>query len=199
MRDEVLELCGEFHGAVEDYPFGDEVAVFKVGGKMFALVMLEGEPGRVNLKCDPDLAIELRARFPAVIPGYHTNKRHWNTVELDGSIDDDELREMIDHSYDLVLRKLPRRAGRASSAAVMRASGVDASDQGVPPRLVHAHRVPAGALRHHRRELPPSRTASGDALRLRHLPQGPDRRDAMMSRWMSGRWRSSAIASCGSS
>ena len=108
-RDDVLELCADLRGAVEDYPFGDEVTVFKVGGKMFALVMLEGEPGRVNLKCDPDLAIELRARFPAVTPGYHMSKRHWNTVELDGSIDDDELREMIDHSYDLVLSKLPRR------------------------------------------------------------------------------------------
>jgi predicted DNA-binding protein (MmcQ/YjbR family) len=105
----VLELCADLLGAVEDYPFGDEVTVFKVGGKMFALVMLEGEPGRVNLKCDPDLAIELRARFPAVTPGYHMSKRHWNTVELDGSIDDDELREMIDHSYDLVLGTLPRR------------------------------------------------------------------------------------------
>ena len=67
-RDDVLELCADLLGAVEDYPFGDEVTVFKVGGKIFALVMLEGEPARVNLKCDPDLAIELRARLPAVIP-----------------------------------------------------------------------------------------------------------------------------------
>jgi predicted DNA-binding protein (MmcQ/YjbR family) len=95
-------------GAVEDYPFGDDVAVFKVGGRMFALVPLDESSGRVNLKCDPDLALELRAMFPAVRPGYHQNKRHWNTVELDGSIDNDELREMIDHSYELVVSKLPR-------------------------------------------------------------------------------------------
>ena len=69
-RDDVLEYCAGMPGAVEDYPFGDEVAVFKVGGKMFALVMLEGEPGFVNLKCDPDLALELRARYTAVEPSY---------------------------------------------------------------------------------------------------------------------------------
>ena len=107
-REQVLELCGRFPGAVEDYPFGDGVAVFKVGGHMFALVSLDGDPGSVNLKCDPGLALELRAVYAAVRPGYHQNKRHWNTVELDGSIDDDELREMIDHSYKLVVRRLPR-------------------------------------------------------------------------------------------
>ena len=107
-REQVLELCGRFPGAVEDYPFGDGVAVFKVGGRMFALVSLDGDPGSVNLKCDPGLALELRAVYVAVRPGYHQNKRHWNTVELDGSIDDDELREMIDHSYELVVRRLPR-------------------------------------------------------------------------------------------
>ena len=109
-REDVLDLCGSFPGAVEDYPFGDGVAVFKVGGRMFALVMLDENPGRVNLKCDPDLALELRARFPAVSPGYHANKRHWNTVELDGSIESDELEEMIEHSYELVVSKLSRAA-----------------------------------------------------------------------------------------
>ena len=108
-RDEVLELCLGFAGAVEDYPFGDDVAVCKVGGKMFALVMLAGEPGRVNLKCDPDWALQLRATYAAVVPGYHANKRHWNTVELDGTVDDDALREMVDHSYELVVHGLPRR------------------------------------------------------------------------------------------
>jgi predicted DNA-binding protein (MmcQ/YjbR family) len=108
-RDDVLDLCAGQRGAVEDYPFGDSVAVFKVGDRMFALVSLEGNPGSVNLKCDPGLALELRARYPAVRPGYHQDKRHWNTVELDGSVDDDELREMIDHSYDLVLSRLPRK------------------------------------------------------------------------------------------
>ena len=86
-RDQVLALCGDLPEAVEDYPFGDEVAAFKIGGKMFALVMLTGDPGRLTLKCDPDWALELRDRFAAVGPGYHTNKRHWNTVELDGTVD----------------------------------------------------------------------------------------------------------------
>jgi predicted DNA-binding protein (MmcQ/YjbR family) len=75
---------------------------------MFALVPLAGEPGSVNLKCDPEWALELRTIYAAVRPGYHQNKRHWNTVELDGTIDDDELREMIDHSYQLVISCLPQ-------------------------------------------------------------------------------------------
>jgi predicted DNA-binding protein (MmcQ/YjbR family) len=108
-RDDVLDLCAGMTGVVEDYPFGEGVAVFKVGGRMFALVPLEGSPGSVNLKCDPELAVELRARYPSVRPGYHQNKRHWNTVELDGSVPDDELREMIDESYRLVVSRLPRR------------------------------------------------------------------------------------------
>ena len=107
-RDEVLELCASRRGAVEDYPFGDDVAVFKVGGRMFALVLLVEDPGRVTLKCDPDWALALRAQYEAVRPGYHTNKRHWNTVELDGSVDRDDLRDMIDHSHELVVDKLPR-------------------------------------------------------------------------------------------
>lgn len=106
-RDDVLAFCASMAGAAEEYPFG-EVAVFKVGGKMFALVMLEGEPGFVNLKCDPDLALELRARYAAVKPGYHANKRHWNSVHLDGSIEDVELQEMIEHSYTLIVNGLPR-------------------------------------------------------------------------------------------
>jgi predicted DNA-binding protein (MmcQ/YjbR family) len=112
-RDRVLDLCARLPGAVEDYPFGDGVAVFKVGGKMFALVPLDREPGSVNLKCDPAWALELRARHQAVRPGYHQNKRHWNTVELDGTIDDGDIEEMIEHSYELVVSRLPRarRAG----------------------------------------------------------------------------------------
>jgi predicted DNA-binding protein (MmcQ/YjbR family) len=91
-RDGVIATCSNLPGAIEDYPFGDEVAVFKIGGKMFALVLLSGEPGSVNLKCDPEWAIELRDQHPAVRPGYHASKRHWNTVELDGSIHDDDIR-----------------------------------------------------------------------------------------------------------
>ncbi len=109
-RDALLDLLTGMPGAVEDYPFGDEVAVFKVGGKMFALVSLDDEPGFVNLKCDPALALELRDRHAAVRPGYHSNKKHWNSVDLDGSLDDDEVREMVEHSYELVVSGLPRRA-----------------------------------------------------------------------------------------
>lgn len=107
-RDDVLALCSSLPRALEDYPFGDAVAVFKVGGKMFALVTLDDELGRVNLKCDPSLALELRSRHKSVSPGYHANKRHWNTVELDGSVDPDELREMVEHSFELVVSGLPR-------------------------------------------------------------------------------------------
>ena len=109
-RDELLAVLSGMPEAVEDYPFGDEVAVFKVGGRMFALVSLEDDPGVVNLKCDPALALQLRQQYAAVRPGYHQNKRHWNSVDLDGSLDDDELREMVEHSYELVVRSLPRKA-----------------------------------------------------------------------------------------
>ncbi len=94
--------------ALEDYPFGPDVAVMKVRGKMFAtLSTFEGE-GRMNLKCDPDQALALRDIFAAVQPGYHMNKKHWNTVCLDGSIPQGELERMIDHSYSLVLIGLPK-------------------------------------------------------------------------------------------
>jgi predicted DNA-binding protein (MmcQ/YjbR family) len=107
-RDDVLDHCGSRTAAVEDYPFGDGIAVFKVGGKIFALIPLMGDRPSVSLKCDPDLALHLRDRHAAVRAGYHLNKRHWNTVDLDGSIDDDEYLEMIDHSYDLVVRRLTK-------------------------------------------------------------------------------------------
>lgn len=95
---------------MEDYPFGDGVAVFKVGGKMFALVSLGDSPGSVTLKCEPELATALRAQFRAVRPGYHTNKRHWNTVDLDGSVPPDELEGMIEHAFERVVDGLPRAA-----------------------------------------------------------------------------------------
>jgi predicted DNA-binding protein (MmcQ/YjbR family) len=95
--------------ATEGTPFGPEDIVFKVGGKMFALLAFEEVPPKANLKCDPDLALELRDRYEQVEPGYHMNKKHWNTVVLDGVIPDKELCEMIDHSYDLVAGSLPKR------------------------------------------------------------------------------------------
>jgi predicted DNA-binding protein (MmcQ/YjbR family) len=107
-RDAVIAACTAKPGAVEDYPFGDEVAVFKVSGRMFALVPLAGEPASVSLKCDPGLALSLRDRYAGITPGYHLNKRHWNTVVLDGSVPEEEVRELIDHSYDLVVARLTR-------------------------------------------------------------------------------------------
>jgi len=107
-RDRVIAACGAKPGSVEDYPFGDEVAVFKVVGRIFALVSLGSPPGSVSLKCDPDLAVGLRAQYAAITPGYHLSKRHWNTVALDGSVPDEELLELIDHSYDLVVARLTR-------------------------------------------------------------------------------------------
>jgi predicted DNA-binding protein (MmcQ/YjbR family) len=109
-RDDVIAFCLRLPAAVEDYPFGEGVAVFKVGGRMFALISLEDAPGSMTLKCDPEVALDLRARFASVRPGYHTNKRHWNTVDLDGSVDSDELGWMVTHSYDLVVAGLTRAA-----------------------------------------------------------------------------------------
>jgi len=107
-RDGVLAACGAKPGSSEEYPFGDGAAVFKVAGRMFALVSLGPSPGSVSLKCDPRLALDLRARYAAITAGYHLNKRHWNTVELDDSVPDEELLDLIDHSYDLVVASLTR-------------------------------------------------------------------------------------------
>lgn len=94
--------------AIEDTPFGPEALVYKVLGKMFALVSWGDDPLRINLKCDPDLALALRAEYESVIPGYHMNKKHWNSVILDGSIPESLLHEMIDNSYDLVVKGLKK-------------------------------------------------------------------------------------------
>ena len=91
-----------------DFPFGDDVCVFKVKGKMFGTLGYEDDVARINLKCDPDQALFLRQMFSAVIPGYHMNKRHWNTVILDSSVPRGEIERMIDHSYALVVKKLPK-------------------------------------------------------------------------------------------
>ena len=110
---ELRDLCLAFNGAEETFPFGPETSVFKVGGKMFALSQLDAESLRVSLKCDPGLAEALRAAHAAVIPGYHLNKRHWNTVIIDGSLPDDAIRDMVEDSYDLVVSKLPPGRRRA--------------------------------------------------------------------------------------
>jgi predicted DNA-binding protein (MmcQ/YjbR family) len=110
---ELRDLCLSFTGAEETFPFGPDVSVFKVGGKMFALCDLGAESLRVSLKCEPGLAEALREAHAAVIPGYHLNKRHWNTVIIDGSLPDKTVREMIEDSYDLVVSQLPPERRRA--------------------------------------------------------------------------------------
>src|SRR6266705_1210052 len=121
---EFREYCLSKPSATEGAPFGPDVLVFKVGGKMFALATLDEVPPTVNLKCDPDLALDLRDRYEQVGPGYHMNKKHWNTVEIASGIPDIELRKMIDHSYKLVIERLPKpkakvgaRSHRSSTAA----------------------------------------------------------------------------------
>lgn len=105
--EELREYCISKKGVTESFPFDEVTLVFKVGNKMFALTNLDGEPS-INLKCDPERAIELREQYPSIIPGYHMNKIHWNTVFMDGSISDKLLKELIDHSYKLILDSLPK-------------------------------------------------------------------------------------------
>jgi predicted DNA-binding protein (MmcQ/YjbR family) len=107
--EDIHAACAARPCAVETYPFGPNTAVYKVGGKMFALVPRSAEPPSVSLKCDPEWSEVLRNAYPAVRPGYHLNKKHWNTIALDGSVPDDEVDELIRHSYELVLESLPER------------------------------------------------------------------------------------------
>ena len=108
--------------ATESTPFGPDVLVFKVDGKIFALAALDEVPPAANLKCDPDLALDLRDRYEQVTPGYHMNKKHWNTVEIHTGIPDGELRKMIDHSYGLVVKRLPKRAAAKRRVMASRSS-----------------------------------------------------------------------------
>ncbi|MET8407186.1 MmcQ/YjbR family DNA-binding protein [Streptomyces sp. NPDC005195] len=102
-------LCLSFNAAVEEFPFNPETSVFKVLGKLFALSSLDARPLTVNLKCAPEDAIRLRGERPGlIIPGYHMNKRHWNTVTADGGLPDRVVRELVEDSYDLVVAGLPK-------------------------------------------------------------------------------------------
>lgn len=106
--EELRAACLAHAGAAEDFPFNPETSVFKVGGKMFALTALDAEPLEVSVKCDPELAVQLRAAHRCIRPGYHLNKRHWNTITLDGSLPDRTVLDLIEDSYDLVVASLPR-------------------------------------------------------------------------------------------
>jgi predicted DNA-binding protein (MmcQ/YjbR family) len=109
---ELRRWCLQHPGAIEDFPFGPEHSVFKVAGKMFALSALDRAPLEVSVKCEPDLAAQLRHSYPAIRPGYHLNKRHWNTITVDGGLPDQLVRDLIEDSYDLVVSALPRRLRR---------------------------------------------------------------------------------------
>ena len=100
--------CLSKKGATEYFPFDEETLVFRVGSKMFALTSIEKIPFRFNLKCEPEWAIELRETYPCITPGWHMNKKHWNTIEIDGSLSEKFIRKLIDHSYELVLKRLKK-------------------------------------------------------------------------------------------
>jgi len=107
--EDFREYCLTKPEALESTPFGEDTLVFKVGGKIFALASLDDVPPRVNLKCDPERALDLRDRYEEVQPGYHMNKKHWNTVVLSGRIPAAEIRQMIDHSYEQVSARLRKK------------------------------------------------------------------------------------------
>jgi len=105
--EEFRQYCLAMKGVSEEFPFDEVTLVFKVMGKMFALTSLDGD-FTINLKCDPELAIELREQHPAVLPGYHMNKMHWNTIVMDGSVSNKLIYEWTEHSYHLVVDKLTK-------------------------------------------------------------------------------------------
>ena len=106
--EQLRDYCLLKQGVTEEFPFDNDTLVFKVAGKAFLLTSLK-EPERFNVKCDPEYAIELRERFHEVIPGYHMNKKHWNTVFVNGSLTQQLIRQFIDDSYDLVVNRLPKK------------------------------------------------------------------------------------------
>jgi predicted DNA-binding protein (MmcQ/YjbR family) len=108
--EQLRTLCLSFKGSRETFPFGTETSVFRVFEKIFALTALDAEPLTVSLKCEPLLAEQLRIQHPAITGGYHLNKRHWNTVTIDGSLADQMIAEMVEDSYDLIVSRLS--AGR---------------------------------------------------------------------------------------
>lgn len=107
--EQLRDYCLSRPGAEETLPFGPDTLVFKVGGKAFLLTGFDSEPLRFNVKCDPERVIELRERYSCVLPGYHMNKKHWNTIVADGSVPVALLKEWIDHSYELVAAALPQK------------------------------------------------------------------------------------------
>ena len=108
--EELRDYCISKHHVDESFPFNEETLVFKVLGKVFLLTDIESDPLQFNVKCNPELAIQLREKYSCVIPGYHMNKKHWNTIICDGSMTQTEIKKWIDHSYELVYASLPKKA-----------------------------------------------------------------------------------------
>lgn len=106
--EELRDYCLQKKGVEETFPFGELTLVYKVGGKIFLITSLD-ETNSFNAKCDPERAVELRERYSEIIPGYHMNKKHWNTVYMDGSLSRALLHDIIDHSYELVVESLPKK------------------------------------------------------------------------------------------
>ena len=107
--ESIRDYCLEKNAVTEGLPFGNDVLVFKVAGKMFLLASLDEQPLWMNLKCDPEKAIDLRERYDSIRPGYHMSKIHWNTVEVNGELQPELIQELIDNSYDLVVAKLTKK------------------------------------------------------------------------------------------
>lgn len=106
--EELRSYCLFKPGVTESFPFGPDTLVFKVGGKVFLLTGLDAYPVSFNVKCDPERAIDLREQHPdSILPGYHMNKKHWNTVQINGELTNAQLQELVDHSYDLIFNSLP--------------------------------------------------------------------------------------------
>lgn len=107
--EQLRTYCLAKKGVEEDQPFGPNTLIFKIGGKMFLLLALDAVPLQFNAKCDPDVAIELREQYNCVLPGYHMNKKHWNTVVVDGTVSDKILLQWVNDSYNLVYDSLPKK------------------------------------------------------------------------------------------
>ena len=107
--ESIRNYCISKNAVTESMPFDDKTLVFKVAGKIFALANLDTHPLRINVKCDPEKAVDLRERFESVRPGYHMNKKHWNTIEINGEVSRDLIFKLIDHSYNLVIAKLTKK------------------------------------------------------------------------------------------
>ena len=106
--DSILNFCAGLKGSIQDFPFDEKTLAMKVQGKIYALINVE-KSEYINLKCDPEKAIDLRERYHAILPGYHMNKKHWNSVGITQDLDDTLIQELIVHSYELVVKSLPKK------------------------------------------------------------------------------------------